>query len=270
MYLLTLLAWIVNTYVGLAVLLVLPFVTLAAADDQRNPLAINFRVIGGRAVRYIVTAIILGIILVISNPADIGERILHRRQARAPHHLVVLGTARFVVPDCTRADLPQHASRCGQVRLVGDVVGHRLLIGEVQPRPALRIRGSTWRTWPQPERDAPKSVACIWSHPMSRSSRACSSDSTPLATTTQPKSWATWNDTALTMVESFASSPRPSTNDRSTFRTSGQASAQGREAGESSAEVVNSHMDAIGAQAAQRDQCGTSGINGGTFGDLQA
>ena len=56
-----------NSYDGLVVLLVLPFVTLAAADDQRNPLAINFRVIGGRAVRYIVTAIILGIILVISN-----------------------------------------------------------------------------------------------------------------------------------------------------------------------------------------------------------
>ena len=67
MYLLTLLGLIVNTYVGLAVLLVLPFVTLAAADDQRNPLAINSRVIGGRAVRYIVTAIILGIILVITN-----------------------------------------------------------------------------------------------------------------------------------------------------------------------------------------------------------
>ena len=67
MYLLVLLGLIVNTYLGLAVLLVLPFVTLAAADDQRNPLAINFRVIGGRAVRYIITAVILGIILIISN-----------------------------------------------------------------------------------------------------------------------------------------------------------------------------------------------------------
>lgn len=67
MYVLVLLGLIVNTYLGLAVLLVLPFVTLAAADDQRNPLAINFRVIGGRAVRYIITAVILGIILVISN-----------------------------------------------------------------------------------------------------------------------------------------------------------------------------------------------------------
>lgn len=67
MYLLVLIGLIINTGVALAVLLVLPFVTLAAADDRRNPLAINFRVIGGRPVRYIITAIILGFILILSN-----------------------------------------------------------------------------------------------------------------------------------------------------------------------------------------------------------
>ncbi len=67
MYLLVLVGLIVNTTLALVVLLIFPFVTLAAADDKKNPLAINFRVIGGRPIRYIITAIILGVILVLSN-----------------------------------------------------------------------------------------------------------------------------------------------------------------------------------------------------------
>lgn len=67
MYLLVLIGLIINTGVALVVLLVLPFVTLAAADDKKNPLAINFRVIGGRFIRYLITVIILGVILVLSN-----------------------------------------------------------------------------------------------------------------------------------------------------------------------------------------------------------
>ena len=67
MYLFVLIGLIINTGLALLVLLVLPFVTLAAADEKKNPLAINFRVIGGRAVRYIITALILGVILVLSN-----------------------------------------------------------------------------------------------------------------------------------------------------------------------------------------------------------
>ncbi|MFA7266003.1 MAG: hypothetical protein WC054_06790 [Candidatus Nanopelagicales bacterium] len=66
-YLLVLIGLILNTYVAFVVLLVFPFVTLAAADDKKNPIAINFRVIGGRAVRYIITALILGVILILSN-----------------------------------------------------------------------------------------------------------------------------------------------------------------------------------------------------------
>ena len=66
-YLFVLIGLILNTYVAFVVLLVFPFVTLAAADDKKNPFAINFRVIGGRAIRYIITALILGVILILSN-----------------------------------------------------------------------------------------------------------------------------------------------------------------------------------------------------------
>ncbi len=67
MYLLVLVGLVVNTTLALVVLLIFPFVTLAAADGKKNPLAINFRVISGRPIRYIITAIILGVILVLSN-----------------------------------------------------------------------------------------------------------------------------------------------------------------------------------------------------------
>ncbi len=66
MYVLVLIGIIINTGIGLLVLLVLPFVTLAAADGKRNPLLVNFKVIGERFIRYLITAIILGAILIIS------------------------------------------------------------------------------------------------------------------------------------------------------------------------------------------------------------
>lgn len=67
MYLFVLVGLIINTGIALLVLFVLPFVTLAAADDKKNPLVINFRVIGGRAIRYLITGLILGVILILSN-----------------------------------------------------------------------------------------------------------------------------------------------------------------------------------------------------------
>lgn len=57
-YLAVLIGLIVWAYLGIAILLVFPFVTLAAADDRPNPLKTNFQVIGGRPIRYIITAVI--------------------------------------------------------------------------------------------------------------------------------------------------------------------------------------------------------------------
>lgn len=65
MYVVVLAGLIINTWVGLLVLVLLPFVTLAAADGKKNAIGTNFKVIAGRPVRYVITALILGIILVI-------------------------------------------------------------------------------------------------------------------------------------------------------------------------------------------------------------
>ncbi len=58
MYVLVLAGLIVNTYLAIAFIILLPFVTLAAADGNRNPLKTNFQVMGRRIWRYIITAII--------------------------------------------------------------------------------------------------------------------------------------------------------------------------------------------------------------------
>jgi hypothetical protein len=65
-YFLVLLGMIVNSWLPLVVLAILPFVPMAAADGKRNPIVTNFKVIGERWLRYVITAIILGALLVFS------------------------------------------------------------------------------------------------------------------------------------------------------------------------------------------------------------
>ena len=66
MYVLVVIGTFIDVWVALAVLAVLPFVPMAAADGQRNPIVTNFKVIGERWLRYVITAIILGALLVFS------------------------------------------------------------------------------------------------------------------------------------------------------------------------------------------------------------
>ncbi|MEI6621306.1 MAG: hypothetical protein WCP28_05305 [Actinomycetes bacterium] len=65
-YLLVMAGLIVYTYGAFVVLLVTPFVTVAAMDGQKVAIVANFRAIGGRPIRWIFTTLILGIILVVS------------------------------------------------------------------------------------------------------------------------------------------------------------------------------------------------------------
>lgn len=65
-YVLVLIGMIVNVWLPLVVLAILPFVPMAAADGKRNPIVTNFKVIGERWLRYVITAIILGALLVFS------------------------------------------------------------------------------------------------------------------------------------------------------------------------------------------------------------
>lgn len=58
MYVLVLAGLVVSTYLAIAIIILLPFVTLAASDGNRNPLKTNFRVMGRRIWRYLVTAVI--------------------------------------------------------------------------------------------------------------------------------------------------------------------------------------------------------------------
>ena len=57
----------VYTIPGLLVLALTPFLLLAALDGQRNPLAANFRTIGRRFWRWLVTVIIAGLVVVIGS-----------------------------------------------------------------------------------------------------------------------------------------------------------------------------------------------------------
>lgn len=66
MYVLVLIAMFVSTWLALAVLAILAFVPMAAADGKRNPIVTNFKVIGERWLRYVITAVILGALLVFS------------------------------------------------------------------------------------------------------------------------------------------------------------------------------------------------------------
>ena len=71
-YVLVLIGMIVGTmiagaWVALAVLAILPFVPMAAADGNQNPVVTNFKIIGERWLRYVVTAVILGALIVINN-----------------------------------------------------------------------------------------------------------------------------------------------------------------------------------------------------------
>jgi hypothetical protein len=60
-YLLTF-AWVAPAVIAM---FLVPFVPLAAMDGKRNPLAVNFRVIGARWARYIVTVVFWAIIMVV-------------------------------------------------------------------------------------------------------------------------------------------------------------------------------------------------------------
>lgn len=65
-YLLVLIGMILYTYPALLVLLLTPFVTLAAMDGKRNAIGANFRAIGARPGRWLITTLILGVILIVS------------------------------------------------------------------------------------------------------------------------------------------------------------------------------------------------------------
>ncbi|MEI8080575.1 MAG: hypothetical protein WCI74_01860 [Actinomycetes bacterium] len=65
-YLLVMAGLILYTYGAFVVLLVTPFITLAAMDGQKVAIVANFKAIGGRPIRWIITTLILGVILVIS------------------------------------------------------------------------------------------------------------------------------------------------------------------------------------------------------------
>ncbi len=60
-----LIGFAVYTVPGLVVLLLTPFVVIAAADGQRNPLAANFSAIGARPGRYLVTVVVSAFFLVL-------------------------------------------------------------------------------------------------------------------------------------------------------------------------------------------------------------
>ncbi|NQU37185.1 MAG: hypothetical protein HQ526_06245, partial [Actinobacteria bacterium] len=66
MYVLVMIGTFISTWVAFAVLALLSFVPMAAADGKRNPVVANFKVIGERWLRYIITAIILGALLAFS------------------------------------------------------------------------------------------------------------------------------------------------------------------------------------------------------------
>lgn len=59
----------VYTIPGLLVLALTPFLLLAALDGHRNPLAANFRTIGKRLGRWLVTVVIAGLVLLIGSLA---------------------------------------------------------------------------------------------------------------------------------------------------------------------------------------------------------
>lgn len=65
-YVLVILGLILYTIPGLIVMAITPFVPLAAADGKRNALGANFRAIGSRFFRYLITVVIMGVILVVS------------------------------------------------------------------------------------------------------------------------------------------------------------------------------------------------------------
>lgn len=66
LYVLVLLSMIFLPYLTLGIILIFPFVTLAAADGHSNPARINFLAIRQHWFRYLVTAVIFMIILGIS------------------------------------------------------------------------------------------------------------------------------------------------------------------------------------------------------------
>lgn len=77
-YVLVLIGMIVGTmiagaWLALAVLAILPFVPMAAADGNQNPVVTNFKIIGERSLRYVVTAVILGALIVIHNLMKVAD-----------------------------------------------------------------------------------------------------------------------------------------------------------------------------------------------------
>lgn len=63
-YILVMAGLIIYAPLGLLVLLVTPFITLAAVDGKKNAIGANFRAIGNRFGRYLITVIIAGLLLV--------------------------------------------------------------------------------------------------------------------------------------------------------------------------------------------------------------
>lgn len=62
-----------GAWLALAVLAILPFVPMAAADGNQNPVVTNFKIIGERSLRYVVTAVILGALIVIHNLMKVAD-----------------------------------------------------------------------------------------------------------------------------------------------------------------------------------------------------
>lgn len=63
-YVLVLIGLIVNTYLGMLILALLAYVPVIATDTDRSPVITNFKTIGNRPIRWLVTVIITGIMLI--------------------------------------------------------------------------------------------------------------------------------------------------------------------------------------------------------------
>lgn len=65
-YVLVMVGLMISTWLGLLVLAVLAYVPVIATDTGRNPLLTNFKTIGSRPIRWVVTMFFTGILLVVS------------------------------------------------------------------------------------------------------------------------------------------------------------------------------------------------------------